>query len=144
MNKLIYLCKSRFKELNDYEKENGYISYRTLLNYYDITPILCNNIVNIDESLYDNVEVGSIYDEENDYYYDIFQYFIINLSEWELENIKKYYNDELIIAYSEKLENYILMVDHYGTSWDYVLTDIKWTTDYEKYEKWKNSIKDVE
>ena len=140
--KMMYLCNSRFNELNDYEKEHKRVSYRTLLKYYDMTPILCNNIENIDESLYDNIEVGSIYDEEEDTYTDIFQYFIINLTEWELEDIKEKYSDELIICYSPKLENYILCVDHFGTSWDYVLTDIEWTTDYEQYQKWEEKLRE--
>ena len=140
MKKMIYLCKSRYDELNDYEKEHKKISYRTLLKYYDITCILCNNIVEVDECLYDNIEVGSVYNEEEDYYEDIYQYFIINASSWDIESIKKHYPDELIIAYSEKLDNYILLVDHFGTSWDYVLTDIEWTTDYEEYEKWEESL----
>lgn len=140
--KMMYLCNSRFNELNDYEKEHKRVSYRTLLKYYDMTPILCNNIENIDEFLYDNIEVGSIYDEEEDTYTDIFQYFIINLTEWELEDIKEKYSDELIICYSPKLENYILCVDHFGTSWDYVLTDIEWTTDYEQYQKWEEKLRE--
>lgn len=138
--KLIYLCESRFNELNDYEKENKRISYKTLIEYYDMTPILCNNIIDIEELLYDYIEIGSIYDEEEDYYKDIYQYYIINLSQWELEDIKRKYNDELIICYSPKLDNYILCVDHLGTSWSYVLTDIEFTTDYEEYDKWEKEL----
>ena len=137
---LIYLCESRFDKLNDYEKENKRISYKTLIEYYDMTPILCNNIIDIEELLYDYIEIGSIYDEEEDYYKDIYQYYIINLSQWELEDIKRKYNDELIICYSPKLDNYILCVDHLGTSWSYVLTDIEFTTDYEEYDKWEKEL----
>lgn len=144
MKKLIYLCESRVKELNEYEKEHKKISYRTLIKYYDMTPILCNNIINVEECLYDYLECGNIYNEEEDYYIDIFQYYIINLTEWELEDIKKKYSEELIICYSPKLENYVLCVDHFGTSWDYVLTDIEYTTDYEEYEKWEESLESEE
>ena len=144
MKKMIYLCESRFNELNDYEKENKRISYRTLIKYYNMTPILCNNIINVEECLYDYIEVGSIYNEEEDSYTEIFQYYIINLSQWELEYIKEKYNDELIICYSPKLENYILCVEHFGTSWDYVLTDIEYTTDYEEYKKWRVSLESEE
>lgn len=34
------------------------------------------------------------------------------------------YTDE-IVFYNEKLDVYIWGITHYGTSWDYVLTDIK-------------------
>lgn len=135
--KMIYLCQSRMEELNDYEKEHGKISYKTLLDYYSTNLILCNNIPSIDELIYDNIEVGEIYDEENDYYKDIYQFYIIDLNYWEIENIKKYYNDELIIAYSEKLDNFVLLVDHLGTRWSYVLTDIEYTDDWKKYQEWE-------
>lgn len=135
--KMIYLCNSRFEKLNSYEIEHHKISYRTLLNYYDITPILCNNILEVDPYLFENLESGQLYDKENDCYVDIYQYFIIDVSQWELEDIKQKYNDELIICYSSKLDNYILCVDHFGTSWDYVLTDIEYTTDYNIYQKWE-------
>ena len=51
-----------------------------------------------------------------------------------------YYNDELIIAYSEVLDNFVLLVDHLGTSWDYVLTDIEFTDDYQKYQEWEKRL----
>ena len=142
MKKLMYLCGSRFEKLNEYEKEHKRVSYRTLLDYYDISCILCNNIVNVDECLFDNIITGEI--DENT---EIFQYYIINASEWDIENIQEKYSDELIICYSEQLENYILCVDHFGTSWDYVLTDIEWTTDLEEYNKWEENLlltKDLE
>lgn len=135
--KMMYLCKSRFNDLNEYEKKHGKISYKTLLNYYNRDMILCNNIVNIDDSIYDNILVGNIYNEEEDYYNDIFQYFIWDLTEWDLKHIQENYNDELIIAYSEILDNYVLLVDHYGTSWDYVLTNIEYTDNWEKYKEWE-------
>lgn len=138
--KKIYLTKERQEKLNEYEKEHGKISYRTLLECMGIDCILCNNIPNIDESIFDNVETGTLYEETEDgdiIYNDIYQYYIINANEWDIEYIRKYYNDELIIAYSEKLENYILCVDHFGTSWDYVLTDITYTNNYEEWEQYK-------
>ena len=146
MRKLMYLCDSRYKELNEYEKEHGKISYLTLLKYYDIynNMVLCNKIGELDYSLYDNVETGSVYNEETGEYEDIYQYFIIDFASWMLDDIKKKYNDELIITYSDMLECYVLMVDHWGTGWDYVLTDIDFTTDYEEYQKWKKEIESEE
>ena len=146
MRKLIYLCKSRYDNLNEYEKEHGKISYYTLLEYYDISRILCNKLPEIDSSIYDNIETGSLSYEEDGktYYNDIYQYFIIDFSPWMLDDIKEKYSDELIISYSDLLDNYVLMVDHFGTAWDYVLTDIEFTTDYEKYEKWEKEIRGEE
>ena len=87
--KMIYLCNSRFEKLNSYEIEHHKISYKTLLDYYDITPILCNNILEVDPYLFENLESGQLYDKENDCYVDIYQYFIIDVSQWELDDIKQ-------------------------------------------------------
>lgn len=60
--------------------------------------------------------------ENEEYNYpEIFQYYIISDNG---ANILKDYTDE-IVYYCETLDVYIWGVTHYGTSWDYVLTDIK-------------------
>ena len=113
-------------ELNKYELENHCLSYRTAWNRLTCGSalILCNNLPQIDPSIFDNIVLGSVYDEETDTYEDIFQYYITDLTdsgvEWLGEN-----SDSFIIAYSEALDNYVLMVDHFGTAWDYVLSDVE-------------------
>lgn len=110
------------EKLLEYEKETGFVSYYTLVKRYIDDMVLCNNIINIDDSIFENVKVGKLkYDD------DIFQYFIISINEWDLESLQRDYKNELIISYSDLLECYILLVDHFGTSWDYVLTNIKHT-----------------
>ena len=52
---------------------------------------------------------------------DIFQYYII--SDQGADILKRYTNE--IVYYIEYLDIYIWGVTHWGTSWDYVLTDIK-------------------
>ena len=58
---------------------------------------------------------------EDAHYEEIFQYFIISDNGAE---ILKDYTDE-IVFYNEALDMYVWGVTHWGTSWDYVLTDIK-------------------
>lgn len=60
-------------------------------------------------------------EEEQDNTPEIFQYFIISDNGAE---ILKDYTDE-IVYYIPALDCYVWGVTHYGTSWDYVLTDIK-------------------
>jgi DNA repair ATPase RecN len=60
-------------------------------------------------------------EQEQDESPEIFQYYIISDSGY---NILKYHTNE-IIYYLESLDVYIWGVTHWGTSWDYVLTDIK-------------------
>lgn len=58
---------------------------------------------------------------EEAHYDEIFQYFIISDSGAEI--LKDYTNE--IVFYNESLDMYVWGVTHWGTSWDYVLTDIK-------------------
>lgn len=123
-------------KLNEYEREHKKISYATLINYLFSDLILCNNIssvlMEVGEYLEENQESGNYYDDETGDYNEIYQFFIVNFnSSCSYDFLKKYCNDEIILFYSEKLDTYILGVDHFGTAWDYVLTDFEYTTDYE-------------
>lgn len=123
-----YLVES---ERNEYEKGTGYASYKSLVDRYIQDLVLCNNITDIDYSIWENVEVGTLYDEENETDIEIYQYFLCNLSEFEINSLKELTgdNNDIIISYSEKLDCHVLMVDHLGTNWGYVGTSLKLTDD---------------
>lgn len=57
---------------------------------------------------------------ENYYYRDIFQYFIVSDNG---ADILKEAGE--IVFYNEALDMYVWGVTHYGTAWDYVLSNIK-------------------
>lgn len=119
MMKKIYVNE---EELNEEEKKTGYASYATIVRrIIGDKMILCNNIVDVDPSIWDTVDDLDNIDE-------IYQYYLCNVSEYELELNKKM-GSPLIFAYSEKLGCDVLLVDHFGTGWDYVLTNVEWTTD---------------
>lgn len=65
-------------------------------------------------------------DQEDSYNTDIYQYFIV--SDNGAEILKKI-NE--IVFYNDALDMYVWGVTHWGTSWDYVLTDIKCNVPYE-------------
>lgn len=65
-------------------------------------------------------------EEEQDCTGDIFQYYIV--SDNGAEILKKI-NE--IVFYNEELDMYVWGVTHYGTSWSYVLTNIKCNVPYE-------------
>ena len=115
-------------EVSQYGLENGYVDYRTLAKAFDA--VMVNDITKLfycdingewNELEYYN---GSEYWTDVDgseHYNEVFQYYIIDgngagiLSTW---------TDE-IVYYLPVLDMYVWGVTHFGTSWDYVLTDIK-------------------
>ena len=120
---------SNIDELNEEEKRTGKISYKRLIDRISNTIFLFNEAQNLSNYDFDFI-CGSDYDEENEEYIDIYQYYLIDLCMDE-ETLKDLSSD-LIIAWSETLQNYVLLVDHLGTSWDYVMTDIEYTTNLDE------------
>ena len=117
-------------DLNEEEKRTGKISYRRLVERCgDVW--LFNNAPKLSNYDFEFV-LNNEYDEENDEYIDIYQHYLISINPYTLEKLQELNVKDLIIAWSENLEEYVLFVDHFGTSWDYVMTDIYYTTNYEK------------
>lgn len=102
--------------------------------------LLCNDIANVDEELFDNIKHGDLYNyydeegtlltaEEADEYEgevevltcEVYQYYLIDAGTAER---LMYHTDELIL-YSNKLNLYVLGVMHFGTSWDYAGAEFK-------------------
>lgn len=92
-------------------------TYAEAVKWLHNSIILCNNITEIDPSIDYNFRFDQ-YDEEEDSYVDIYQYFITDCSQSDVEYLEKYF--DLKFSYSNLLDKYILCVDHCGTSWDYV------------------------
>lgn len=113
---------SNKSELNDEELRTGRISYQKIIDRYINDLVLCNNIEEIDNSIFDNME-----EIEDDL--EIYQYYLCNLSKYEVEQLKEY---GIILSYSDMLDLDILCVEHYGTSWDYVMTDVEWSENLEE------------
>lgn len=84
------------------------ISYKDAVEYMHNSLILCNNITEIDEYLWENCELCNI-DE------DFYQYFLTDCSKDDAERLHKWFG--LNFLYSEKLDLYVLAVDHLGTPW---------------------------
>ena len=79
-----------------------------------------NEIVELEEQIEE-------LEEEQDDYPECFQYYIVDGNGAE---ILKEINE--IVFYNETLDMYVWGVTHWGTSWDYVLTDIKCNVPYEE------------
>ena len=120
-----YFCGN---EISEYGQENGYVDYGTLAKSFDA--VLNNEIIQktYEIGYWENV-AGYEYDEETDTYAEIFQYYIVDDRGAE---ILQEANE--IVFYNEELDMYVWGVTHWGTSWDYVLTDIKCNVPYEDEE----------
>lgn len=106
-------------KVSEYGLKNGYLDYYTLSKLVGDC-ILNNNIFMY--AGYENWELESG-EEEDEYgdYYEVYQYYIISDGG---ARILKDHTDE-IVYYHEELDMYLWGITHFGTSWDYVLTDIK-------------------
>ena len=115
-------------EVSQYGQQHGYVDYRTLARAFDA--VMVNDITKLfycdingewnEPEYYNGTEYWT--DEDgNEYYNEIFQYYIIDGNGADL---LQRWTDE-IVYYLPALDMYVWGVTHYGTSWDYVLTDIK-------------------
>ncbi len=123
MNNKFYM--SNLEDLNEYERQYNKVSYERLCDRVFNSMILCNSITEVSPYLYDNIECGELGEDT-----EIYQYYLVTFG-FSIDYIRKHFNNELIIAYSNELDLYVLMVTHWGTSWDYVLTDLEPTEDIE-------------
>ena len=95
------------------------ISYSSAVKRFNNNLILCNNIPELDLTVYDNMRFP-LYNEYDDAI-DIYQWYITDCSETDVEYLEQWYG--LKFTYSEMLDAYILCVDHWGTAWDYVMIE---------------------
>lgn len=112
-------------KVSDYGLERGYLDYKALAGI--IGDCILNNYI-FEFAGYENwyLENGSE-ETEDGYYLEVFQYYIITDSG---ARFLKDYTDE-IVYYHEELDMYLWGITHFGTSWDYVLTDIELVKDGE-------------
>lgn len=112
-------------EISEYGQKNGYVDYRTLAKAFDA--VMNNSIIqNTAEIGYWECVSGNEYDEETDEYAEIYQYFIVDGQGAEILQ-----EAGEIVFYNDALDMYVWGVTHWGTSWDYVLTDIRCNVPYE-------------
>lgn len=100
--------------ISKYGLENGRVDYATLAKCFDA--VLNNDIMNLTYDIGYWEQVSGTVNNSNE---EVFQWYIVD--DWGarlLQDINQ------IVYYNKKLDMYLWGVAHYGTSWDYVLTDI--------------------
>lgn len=118
-------------EYNEVEQINGYIdNYDEIESKREQIETLENTLENAfdeEHEHYINNQIEIVKEQieelenEQDYQPEIFQYFIV--SEQGKRIIEEFTNDPLF--YIPVLDIYVWGVTHWGTAWDYVLTDTK-------------------
>lgn len=109
----LYGNKVYSEEVSKYGLKNGYLDYLTLSKI--IGPCILNNYLRAETMEDWEIVSGDLGAS------DIYQDYII--SEYGFEFLSEY-TDE-IVFYNERLHVYIWGISHFGTSWDYVLTNIR-------------------
>lgn len=112
------LYPSQDKEIRKYELECGFITYATLSRYVG-DMILANTYV-------ENTQTFAPYsgtdEKEDGTPKEFFQYYII--SEQGAEFLAEYAPDE-VVYYDEDYDLYVWCIDHFGTAWSGVLTNVR-------------------
>lgn len=106
--------------------KTNYTTYNIATHWIDGGLVLCNNITEIDESVLDNLR----FDAEEDG--EIYQWYLTSYSESDVEYLEKTFG--LLFTYSEKLDCFVLCVDHWGTIWSSVPCEV-FSEDWAKFNK---------
>lgn len=109
----LYGNKVYGEEVSKYGLENGYLDYLTLSKI--IGPCIMNNYLRAETMEDWEIVAGDLGAS------DIYQDYII--SEYGYEFLAE--NTDELVFYNERLHVYIWGVSHFGTSWDYVLTNVR-------------------
>ena len=106
------------KKVSNYGLEHGYLDYLTLSKI--VGDCILNNSIVPYIGFYEWELVNGC-EENEDGYYEVYQYYIISEAG---ADILQEFTDE-IVYYHQDLDMYVWGITHFGTSWDYVLTDVK-------------------
>lgn len=122
-----YFCG---KEISNYGKEHGFLDYDTFSKAFDL--VLNNSIFELGQGIGYGWELvnGLDFDYEEEEIIEepeVFQWYIVSDSGAQI--IQDYTNE--ILYYHDKLDIYLWGVTHWGTGWDYVLTDIPCNCGYD-------------
>lgn len=122
-----YFCGN---EISNYGKEHGFLDYDTFSRAFD--HVLNNSIFNLGQGIGYGWELvnGLDFDYEEEEIIEepeVFQWYIVSDSGAQI--IQDYTNE--ILYYHDELDIYLWGVTHWGTGWDYVLTDVPCNCGYD-------------
>lgn len=111
---------SKTMDIGYWEQESGFIDNSAEIEELEEKIEELEEQGDMEEEIEELREKIEELEEEQDYCHEIYQYYIVSDNGAEL---LKEINE--IVFYNEELDMYVWGVTHWGTSWDYVLTDIE-------------------
>lgn len=115
-------------DISEYGVKNGFVDYGTLSKA--VGDCILNNTIY--DACYGDFGIisGCDYDRETEEFVDVFQYYIVSERGAELlQDVGE------IVYYNQFLDLYLWGITHFGTGWDYVLTNIPITSESEFLEQ---------
>lgn len=96
-------------------------TYSVAASYLGGSLVRANNIQGVQSLLSFSDTIGYEIDDETDEYPEVFEYYLTTYTRESCEFLNSHFG--LMFAYSEPLDVWVLLVDHYGTGWNYVAVD---------------------
>lgn len=108
-------------KISPYGLENGYLDYRTLASSF--AHVMCNDFLSVsyEHGIYDWDLVSGYDTDDDDDPVEVYQWFVVDGNGAQI--LEEFTDDP--VYYNEEFDIYLWGVTHWGTSWDYVLTDVK-------------------
>lgn len=98
----------------------NFTTYSIATHWLDGGLVLCNNIGEIDSSVYDNARFS--WDDDDGEPVEVFQWFLTSWSESDVEYLERVFG--LLFTYSDSLDCFVLCVPHWGTMWSGVSCEV--------------------
>lgn len=100
-----------------------FCDYNTAIKWCHNSFILFNELNELDENIWENYP-----EDEEGNFIEVYQTFITDCSDFDVQFLQRRFKG-LYFVWSDKFCKWFLLVDHYGTSWDYVPVEITKQTD---------------
>lgn len=114
-----------------------FCDYNTAVKWCHNSFILFNELNELDENIWENYP-----ENEDGVFPEIFQTFITDCTDFDVRYLKERF-PSLYFVWSDKFCKWFLLVDHFGTSWDFVYTEVRKRPD-ESEENFKHALEIIQ
>lgn len=114
-----------------------YCDYMTAVNWCHNQLVLFNELTELDPNIWDEWP-----ETENEEFVQAAQIFITDCSDFDVKYLQSRFS-QVYFVWSSKFYKWFLIVDHYGTNWDYVDVEI-FKRDDESEEDFKHALEIIQ